>query len=285
VRVITGLRDIQATTDAIRVVGQRIGVVPTMGYLHEGHISLVQKARERSDVVIMTLFVNPTQFAPTEDLETYPRDFENDCAKAEAAGVNLLFAPTPREMYPPEFSIVVEPGILGSDLEGIVRPTHFLGVLTVVAKLFHLTRPHVAVFGQKDFQQAMLIRKMVRDLDFDVEVLVAPIVRESDGLAMSSRNVFLSPDERSRAIGLSRGLHAGAARIAGGERNVSSVKAAIHRELPAGDDINVDYVRIADPEFLQPLEMLTSGTSVVMLLAVRVGKTRLIDNMVVPVPQ
>jgi pantoate--beta-alanine ligase len=252
--------------------------VPTMGYLHEGHMSLVDRAREAADWVAMSIFVNPLQFGPGEDLARYPRDLERDLEMARARGVDLVFAPTVAEMYPggePQVSVI--PGALAERMEGAIRPGHFRGVLTVVAKLFGIFTPDVAVFGQKDFQQAALIRRMALDLDLGVRVEVAPIVREADGLAMSSRNVYLSPEERERARALSRGLEHGRALFAAGERDADALRAALWSamEVPG---VQAEYAEAADPLTLEPVAKAEPGT--VLLVAARVGRTRLIDNAV-----
>lgn len=257
---------------------QRIALVPTMGYLHEGHLSLVDRARELADRVVLSIFVNPLQFGPQEDLDRYPRDLERDVELATGRGVDLIFAPDVREMYPGGEPIVrVVPGRLGDTLCGAYRPGHFEGVLTVVAKLFGIVRPDVAVFGQKDFQQAVLIRRMVADLDLGIEIDVAPIVREPDGLAMSSRNVYLSPEERESALGLYRGLTRAAEAFAGGERDAERLRRLVHEEL-ARPGVRVQYVEVVDPETLQPTQPASPGN--VLAVAAFVGQTRLIDNVI-----
>lgn len=257
---------------------QRIALVPTMGYLHEGHLSLVDRARELADRVVLSIFVNPLQFGPQEDLDRYPRDLERDVELAMGRGVDLIFAPDVQEMYPGGEPIVrVVPGRLGDTLCGAYRPGHFEGVLTVVAKLFGIVRPDVAVFGQKDFQQAVLIRRMVADLDLGIEIDVAPIVREPDGLAMSSRNVYLSPEERESALGLYRGLTRAAEAFAAGERDVERLRRLVHEELDR-PGVRVQYVEVVDPETLQPTQLASPGN--VLAVAAFVGQTRLIDNVI-----
>ena len=259
--------------------GKRIGLVPTMGYLHEGHLSLVRRARELADVVIVSIFVNPTQFGPTEDLAKYPRDFERDCRLCAEHGVTAVFAPTPEAMYYPDHSVWVVEEQLSQGLCGARRPGHFRGVATVVAKLFNLTQPDVAVFGQKDAQQALVIRRMVRDLNFPIRIEVAPLVRDGDGLALSSRNRYLSEEERKRALVLSRSLWAAQAALR--ERKLEAldgVLAAIRYEIEQAGG-RVDYVEGLDSETLQPP---TAGTrKLLLLLAAYFGNTRLIDNQVV----
>ena len=250
---------------ARRALGGRLAVVMTMGALHEGHAALMRAARERADSVVVTVFVNPLQFGPGEDLDRYPRTFDADVAMCEREGVDVVFAPDVDVVYPyGEPSVRVDAGPLGDRLEGAHRPGHFDGVLTVVAKLLNLTRPDVAVFGEKDGQQLALIKAMVRDLDFGVEIVGVPTVREPDGLALSSRNAYLSADERRTALALSRALHTG---------ELSAARAV----LDAEPDLAVDYLALVDDETWQdPDESTTTGR---MLVAARVGKTRLIDNV------
>lgn len=281
----TETRVVHARDDARRAVrdarldGGTVALVPTMGYLHAGHLSLVDRARELADWVALSIFVNPLQFGPAEDLSRYPRDLERDLELARSRGVDLVFAPTVAEMYPggePQVS-VVPAGTLTERMEGALRPGHFRGVLTVVAKLFGVFTPDVAVFGQKDFQQAALIRRMALDLDLGVRVEVAPIVREPDGLAMSSRNVYLSSEERERALALSRGLEHGRALFAAGERDADALRAALRKALEV-PGIQPEYAEAADPLTLEPVA--TAGPGTVLLVAARVGGTRLIDNAV-----
>ena len=268
----------RARADAAILGDGRVALVPTMGFLHEGHLTLVDEARRRADVVVMTIFVNPLQFAPTEDLARYPRDAEGDADKARARGVDVLFAPAVSEIYPREPRVRVVPAGLADRWEGAVRPGHFDGVLTVVAKLFHLVQPDVAVFGQKDAQQAALVRAMVRDLDFPLDLVVAPTVREADGLALSSRNVYLSSDERGRALALSRALRHVAARHAGGERDAARLLDEAREVVASAEAVHVDYLAIVDGETLEPVERTDDG--MLAIVAARVGATRLIDNVV-----
>ena len=270
-----------AAAQAARLRGERVGLVPTMGFLHAGHLSLVDEARRRCDVVVMSIFVNPTQFAPTEDLSTYPRDLARDTAMAESAGVDMLYVPEAADLYPTGFDTFIVPGAAGAILEGAVRPTHFRGVLTVVAKLFHMTAPNVAVFGQKDFQQALLIRKMVRDLNFDVEIIVAPIMREPDGLAMSSRNIYLTPSQREQARALSASLTEAQKMIADGERNSKKIIDTMSARIAREPEAHIDYILVAGAETLQAIEEISPTRSAVIALAVRVGKTRLLDNCII----
>jgi len=270
----------RARAEDLRRDGRRIAVVPTMGALHEGHLALLRAARARADVVILTIFVNPTQFGPNEDLSRYPRDEAGDLAKARGAGIDLAFCPDAPAMYPPGSQTFIEVRELSRPMCGASRPGHFTGVATVVAKLFHATLPHVAVFGEKDFQQLAIIRRMARDLDFGVEIIGAPIVRESDGLAMSSRNAYLGPDDRLAARSLSAGLAAAQAAFAAGERDAAALLAAARRPIEAESLARIDYVDLRDAEELTPLERLEPPRRAVLAMAVFVGQTRLIDNRV-----
>jgi pantoate--beta-alanine ligase len=248
----------------------------TMGALHEGHRALMREARRRADSVIVTVFVNPLQFGVGEDLDRYPRPFEDDVRACEEEGVDVVFAPTPDVVYPEQPLVRVSAGPLGDLLEGRTRPGHFDGVLTVVAKLLHLTRPHVALFGQKDAQQLALIRRMVKDLDFPVEIVRVPTVREPDGLALSSRNVYLSPDERDAALALSRALEA-----ARGAPTFTEAEAAARRVLDDERRLRLDYLAVVDPDTLQPLDR--SHGDALVAVAAWSGSTRLIDNVTITV--
>ncbi|HEY8142212.1 MAG TPA: pantoate--beta-alanine ligase [Kofleriaceae bacterium] len=274
--VIRAPAEMRARAEDQRRDGRRIAVVPTMGYLHEGHLALLRAGRARSDLLVMTLFVNPTQFGPSEDLARYPRDEAGDLDKARATGVDLVFAPDAAAMYPGGYQTTVEVRELAAPLCGASRPGHFAGVASVVSKLFHLTQPHLAVFGRKDFQQLAIIRRMVRDLDFGIEILAVPIVREPDGLALSSRNAYLGPDERRQALALSRGLRAAEALFAAGERREAELVAAARRELLSSTLARIDYVELRDAESLRSIESVDAPA--VLALAVFFGKTRLIDN-------
>ena len=271
----------RAREDARVLGGGRVAFVPTMGALHEGHLALVDEARRRADVVVLSIFVNPLQFAPHEDLARYPRDAAGDAAKARARGVDLLFVPSVAELYPREPRVRVVPGALAERWEGAVRPGHFAGVLTVVAKLLHLVQPEVAVFGQKDVQQATLVRAMVEDLDLPVELVVAPTVRESDGLALSSRNVYLDGDARRRARAIPGALAAIERAFAAGERDAGALLARAREVLAREPAVSPDYLDVADPETLAPVRAAERGT--VAMLAARVGATRLLDNAILGV--
>jgi len=249
-----------------------------MGALHDGHLALVRAARARADVVILTIFVNPTQFGPNEDLAKYPRDEAGDIARARTAGIDLAFCPDAAAMYPPGSQTFVEVRELQKPLCGASRPGHFTGVATVVTKLFHATLPHVAVFGEKDYQQLAIIRRMVRDLDFGIEIVSVPIVREPDGLAMSSRNAYLGPDERRAALALSAGLAAAQAAFAAGERDAAALVAAARAPIEAEPLARIDYVELRDADELT--ELARVDRRAVLAMAVFIGKTRLIDNRV-----
>lgn len=272
--------DMQAATRAWRRAGRRIALVPTMGYLHAGHLSLVARARERADVTVVSLFVNPIQFGPSEDLAAYPRDFERDAALCRAAGVAALFCPSAEDMYPPGASTRVAESRLSRGLCGASRPGHFEGVCTVVAKLFNLVQPDLAVFGEKDAQQLRVIRRMTRDLNFPVEIVAGPTQREPDGLAMSSRNVYLDPEERRQALCLRRALDAAERLHAGGERDAARLRAAMAAVIARAPLARVEYIEIVDDETLEPVTALSRPALVA--LAVFLGRTRLIDNSVLP---
>ena len=275
--VVSTIADTRAAIDSARAHGARIGFVPTMGALHAGHLSLVERARREADFIVMSIFVNPLQFAPTEDFSRYPRPVEEDERLSSEAGVDLLFRPSVTEMYPPGRSVGVSAGILGAEWEGTSRPGHFDGVVTVVAKLFNIVHPDVAVFGRKDLQQAAIIKAMVRDLDMPIRIVLAPIVRESDGLALSSRNRYLSPDDRRRATVLSRALAAITLRFASGERRVPALEAEAQRVLSTESEVTPDYLAVIDPLTFKRPELAADGNAAIV--AARVGSTRLIDNM------
>jgi pantoate--beta-alanine ligase len=247
-----------------------------MGALHEGHLSLVRAARAECDFTLATIFVNPTQFGPAEDLDRYPRQLERDLERLAELGVDLVFAPDRDEIYPAGFSTYVEPPAAAEPLEGECRPGHFRGVATVVLKLLNLTAGDVAYFGHKDYQQSVVVRQMVRDLNVPVEIKVCPTIREADGLALSSRNVYLNPEERRRALSLSRSLRRAAVSVEQGERSAAEVRAQMQQVLLEGGVTDVDYVAIVDPDTLAPVTRL--DVPAIALIAARIGKTRLIDN-------
>ncbi|MEX0602228.1 MAG: pantoate--beta-alanine ligase [Bacteroidota bacterium] len=282
-KVIHSPRAMQEEAERLRIAGTRIAVVPTMGALHAGHAGLIARARELAECVVTTIFVNPTQFGPHEDFERYPRDFERDRTIARDAGASLIFSPETKNMYPEGFATFVGTEGVSTVLEGAVRPAHFRGVTTVVAKLLHLTKPHVAVFGQKDAQQAFIIRKMVRELNMDVEIEVVPTVREPDGLAVSSRNAYLSPDERTRAVILFQALHHAGRRIGEGERSVPTLRKEMEHLINGARPSGIDYIAFLRPSDFSEIQRI-EPPEVLIALAVRFGTTRLIDNLLVEVP-
>ncbi len=276
--IIHDIGEMQRRADSFRSSGQRIGLAPTMGALHDGHLSLIRIARERADVVITTVYVNPMQFGQGEDFSRYPRDLARDVALASGAGTDILFAPDPAAMYPAGYQTTVNVEELTAGLEGAVRPGHFRGVTTVVTKLFLITKPHVAVFGQKDAQQAAVIRRMARDLDFDIDIVVAPIVREKDGLAMSSRNAYLTPEQRREAPVIHRSLLLAEELLRSGERDASAVRTRMGALITMDSSGIVDYISIADAESLREMDRCSPGETLLISLATRFGTTRLIDN-------
>jgi len=271
------IEDMRAASRAARLTGLRLGLVPTMGALHEGHLSLVRAAKTQCDVVVVSIFVNPLQFGPNEDLAKYPRTFERDCELLEREGIDFLFAPSAEEMYPADAVTYVTVEGLSDRLCGRSRPGHFRGVTTVVAKLFDIVEPDLAFFGQKDAAQATIIRRMVRDLDFAVEIMVCPIVREPDGLAMSSRNAYLGPQQRKSALVLYRSLAEVKRRFDQGERNAANLGEAGKHVLAQESAVRLDYLEIVDPDTLDPLPELNRPALVAV--AAFVGSTRLIDNI------
>lgn len=275
--VIASPLDITSLVRAARESGHTIAVVPTMGALHEGHLSLVREAKRVCTFVVTTIFVNPTQFGPQEDLAKYPRTLASDLDLLARERCDLVFAPSNDTMYPPSFSTFVEPPRVASRLEGAIRPGHFRGVATVVLKLFQLVPADVALFGHKDYQQTLVIRHMVRDLNVPIAISVRPTVREPDGLALSSRNAYLNPDERRRAVALSQALFAAEKAVQGGERNADMLRTLMEHTLTAAGVTAIDYVAIADPDTLEELPRLDAPA--IALIAARVGSTRLIDNL------
>lgn len=275
-KTFTSPAELHAWSREQKCLGRVVGLVPTMGCLHEGHLSLIREARGRCDVVVVSIFVNPTQFGPSEDYDAYPRREQDDLALCEGEGADAVFLPSPADMYPPDASTWVEETVLAKGYCGAQRPGHFRGVCTVVAKLFNIVGPDVAIFGQKDFQQVAVIRRMVRDFNFPIEIVRAPIVRDADGLAKSSRNAYLSPEDRTSALSLSRALAAARAAVASGERSAATLEAAARAETTAAGWVP-DYVNVVDSETLMPLQEVLPGASA-MLIACRKGNLRLIDN-------
>jgi pantoate--beta-alanine ligase len=258
--------------------GKTIALVPTMGCLHEGHLALMREGRKHGDALIITIFVNPTQFGPGEDFQTYPRDLDRDVSLAESVGVDVIFVPEAEAMYDKAYQTYVDLDMLPKYLCGLSRPSHFRGVVTVVTKLFNIVRPDVAIFGQKDYQQLVIIRRMVRDLNFDIRIIGVPIVRESDGLAMSSRNTYLSEDERRSALSLVQSLQQAQSSVAQGIRDARQLVHAASELICSYPYTKIDYVSVCDPETLEDVNRIDGPT--LMALAVRVGKTRLIDNTI-----
>jgi pantoate--beta-alanine ligase len=283
VKHLATIAELRAELDAARAGGSSVGLVPTMGYLHDGHLSLMAAARGETDLVLATIFVNPLQFAPGEDLATYPRDLERDRALAEAAGVDVLFVPDDAEMYPDDPLTTVAVPELSRTMEGASRPTHFAGVATVVAKLFAIAGPCRAYFGEKDFQQLAVIRRMAHDLSFPVEVVGCPIVREPDGLAMSSRNAYLTPEQREAAPVLQRALKAGVASVLAGERDPEVVRQLVADIIEAEPEAELDYVALVDPVLLEDVGSELATGTYRLLTAARFGIPRLLDNVAVPV--
>ena len=271
--------EVRAQVKAWKQEGLSVGLVPTMGYLHDGHKSLIERAVKENDRVVVSDFVNPTQFGENEDLGSYPRDIKRDAALCEAAGVELLFNPTPEEMYYKDNCTFVDMNRLTDVLCGKTRPIHFSGVCSVVTKLFHIVTPDRAYFGQKDAQQLAVIRRMVRDLNFDIEIVGCPIVREEDGLAKSSRNTYLNAEERQAALVLNRSLKAGKALVDAGETRACVIKSAITAEIEKEPLARIDYVDVVDFDTITPVEKLEG--SILVAIAVYIGKTRLIDNFIV----
>jgi pantoate--beta-alanine ligase len=275
-KVVETVQEMQSISLAARAAGKRIALVPTMGYLHEGHASLMVEGRNRADLLVASIFVNPTQFGVGEDFEKYPRDLDRDKAIAQSAGVDLIFAPTAAQMYPEGYQTFVDVEQLTLPLCGASRPGHFRGVTTVVSKLFNIVQPTIAFFGKKDFQQLAVISQMVSDLNMPVTVIGMPIVREQDGLAMSSRNAYLSPEERQKALCLSRALGAARSAFGAGERNISALRRLVVETIEGEQTPVIDYVDFLQATTLQSVDIADHQT--LLALAVRIGKTRLIDN-------
>ncbi|MCP3380348.1 pantoate--beta-alanine ligase [Bradyrhizobium sp. CCGUVB4N] len=280
-QTITTATELRHALAEARRRGKRIGFVPTMGYLHDGHLALVNASRARSDLTIVSIFVNPTQFGANEDLSSYPRNFLRDETLCREAGVTIVFAPDTQEVYPAGFQTVVEPGELAEPLCGAFRPGHFRGVATVVCKLFNMVQPDVAFFGQKDFQQCTVIRRMTADLNFPIEIVIVPTVREADGLAMSSRNRYLHAQERQQAVAISRGLLAAADEFRSGERDVSKLVATAKEHFAEIDQLQ--YLELVDAETLKPAASPLQRPAA-LCLAAYVGSTRLIDNVIMSFP-
>ncbi|MCE5333323.1 MAG: pantoate--beta-alanine ligase [Desulfobacteraceae bacterium] len=277
-RIIETIAEMQQAADNWRAHGERIGFVPTMGFLHKGHLDLMRTARRLSSQVVISIFVNPTQFAPHEDFDSYPRDMQRDLDFAREVGVDAVFTPNLHEMYPEGFQTYVTVTEVSKNLCGRSRPVFFRGVATVVSKLFHAVKPHLSVFGEKDFQQLVTIRRMVRDMNMDVEIIGHPIVREEDGLAMSSRNAYLRPEERPVALRLGRALALAQDLVSSGERQVDAILGKVSEFIAGDGAAKIDYAQICDPNTLEDIAHI--GGPALLALAVWVGKTRLIDNRI-----
>lgn len=276
--VIHSVSDMQAHSENVRQAGNTIAFVPTMGYLHEGHLSLLRIAKEKGDIVVLSIFVNPTQFGPNEDLDSYPRSLETDLELAEKEGVNVVFVPTDEALYQKGYQTYVELEKLPAHLCGLSRPVFFKGIATVVTQLFNIVKPHFAIFGEKDFQQLAIIKQLVADLKFDVQILGGPIIRETDGLAMSSRNAYLKPEMRSAALTLSKALKEALSMVQQGVIDTDTIVARTKSIFSVYPNIDIDYISICDTTTLTPVTKITKGT--VMALAVNLEGTRLIDNTV-----
>jgi len=277
-KIISSIREMQVFSESARNSGQKISFVPTMGYFHDGHLSLMREGRQRADCLAISIYVNPTQFGPSEDFEKYPRDFERDKGLASDAGVDVIFYPEDKEMYPEHYQTYVNVDNVTQNLCGMSRPGHFRGVTTVCAKLFNIVKPHSAIFGKKDFQQLVAIKRMVLDLNMDLDIIGMPIVREPDGLAMSSRNVYLKTDEREGALSLSRSLNIAKEMYDRGERGVAAILAKVRKYIERHPHTNIDYAKICDTTTLKDIGHI-EGESV-LALAVKINKTRLLDNYV-----
>jgi pantoate--beta-alanine ligase len=275
---IQSVSDMQQWACATREAGKKIAFVPTMGFLHEGHLALMREGKRRGDYLVVSIFVNPTQFGVGEDYEKYPRDLEGDTEKVSSAGGDIIFAPSGKEMYPSGYQTFVAVEKVTQNLCGASRPTHFQGVTTVVAKLFNIVKPHVAIFGEKDYQQLVTIRQMTRDLNFDIEIIGMPTIREEDGLAMSSRNKYLSSEERKQALCLVSALNQVEKLFQGGEKNSKKLIAHAAEIIRVQSVAAIDYVKVCHPETIEDLEWIDDRA--LMALAVKIGKTRLIDNRV-----
>lgn len=280
-KIIKSPDSMYADSSLVRGSGQTIGLVPTMGFFHEGHLSLMKKARKECDRVVVSLFVNPTQFGPGEDFEAYPRDFNRDCGMAEEVGVDVIFHPDPKNMYPQGFQTYVQVNQITKGLCGRSRPGHFMGVTTIVSKLLNVVTPDRAYFGKKDYQQFVVIKRMVSDLDIPVKIIGCPIVREKDGLAMSSRNTYLKPDQREAALSLLRALKAGKMMIKNGMNDPEKIVRAMNGIVVDSPPARVDYLEVVHPDDLLPLKRIEKRA--LLAGAIFVGKTRLIDNQIVSV--
>jgi len=280
-KIVNKVRQMQVLSDKFKKEGKKIAFVPTMGYFHKGHLSLMERGRELADILVISIFVNPIQFGPGEDFREYPRDLERDLSLAEGVGVDVVFIPEAEEMYPPDYQTYLEVTGLTQHLCGLFRPGHFRGVTTVVAKLFNIVKPNIALFGLKDYQQYIVIKRMVRDLNYDIEIVGCPIIREEDGLAMSSRNTYLTPEQRKSALCLYQGIKLAERLVREGQRDAKIIIKEVIDYIKSKPYTKIDYVKICHPETLDDLEYLNDKA--LLALAVRVGKARLIDNTILEV--
>lgn len=277
-KIINNIKAMQEFSENYRLSGKTIALVPTMGFFHQGHLKLMEEGRKRADLLVISIFINPTQFGVEEDFERYPRDLERDKRLAQQVGVDIIFAPSALEMYPKHYQTYVNVEEVTRNLCGISRPTHFRGVATVVAKLFNIVKPHIAIFGEKDFQQLVTIKRMVSDLNFDIDIVGVPTFREKDGLAMSSRNTYLSPEERKAALSLNRAISKASDLFGSGERAVESLLREVEKVIESEGLVQIDYVKICDPQTLEDIEAIDRDA--VLAMAVTIGGTRLIDNLI-----
>ncbi|MBI9070020.1 MAG: pantoate--beta-alanine ligase [Melioribacteraceae bacterium] len=280
-KIVSRIKEMQRLSKSFKIIGKKVGFVPTMGYLHDGHLSLVRKAKAACDIVVVSIFVNPTQFSPNEDLEKYPRDFERDSALLKNEGVDIIFYPSVNEMYADGAQTFVDVANITQKFEGESRPTHFRGVSTVVTILFNAVQPDVAVFGQKDAQQAAVIKRMAKDLHFDIDIIVAPIVREADGLAMSSRNIYLSGQERKDALTLSKSLAVAETLINKGETEAEKIISKMKNLFAVIESSRLEYIKVVESCSFEEVKTLENGKEYFFLIACKVGKTRLIDNLLI----
>lgn len=279
IKIINTAKKMQKYADELRAEGKKIALIPTMGFLHAGHLSLIEEGCRHGNEIIVSIFVNPTQFAPGEDLESYPKSFEKDCELAEQSGATIIFAPDKNDLYGENYQTYISLDHLPKHLCGISRPTHFRGVATIVTKLFLITKPHTAVFGQKDFQQLQVIKQMVKDLNFDIKIIGAPIVREPDGLAMSSRNSYLTSEQRKQALCLSQSLKKALELVESGIYDASQIIEQVLKIILVHSETKIDYIAICDPVTLSDVKIIKAP--VLMALAVKIGNTRLIDNVII----
>lgn len=278
IKVITSVKAMQAFSEKSHLSGKTIALVPTMGFFHQGHLKLMEEGKKKADLLIISIFVNPTQFGVGEDLEKYPRDFERDKRLADEVGVDVIFSPPVLEMYPKGYHTYVNVEEVTKNLCGISRPTHFRGVATIVAKLFNIINPHIALFGEKDYQQLVTIKQMVKDLNFDIEIVGISTFREKDGLAMSSRNTYLNPEEREAALSIQRAIYKARDMFGSGERVVDNILGEVEKVIASESLTTIDYIKICDSQTIEDIEVIDRDA--ILAIAVKIGRTRLIDNLV-----